>query len=374
FPDFRRSNVEVAKEVAKGGGSLIGKADEKLFFLVIDALGYDLLEKAMTKSAVLRDSLKNAELKKISTLFPSFTPTLFTSIDSGLLPSQHGIIGSPLPVKEYGTFQDIFGMSWWPVASKTADSASARAMFPNPNTVLRMARNKGFYYLQHEEILRKTKDADAMKRIKALPYISQDDFVFQARSLLKSAKMVYAYIGDIDHAQHVYTKSTVHGFEIVVYGLERIAEKLIQQMKDYGWKLIITADHGQVSMRTSDVVHIGPRSNLMQDLSMPPWGTESTVFFEVTETRQKSFEAQFDRQFGKKFLLYASSEVIKSGLFGKNSVKPWLRYRFGTHVAISKGAYTMKYLKPGAQPLLFDVHGHHGGMTKEEMEVPLLMV
>ncbi len=375
FPDFKRSNVELAKEIARGNGSLIGKCGEKLFFLVIDALGYDLLEKAIARSAVLRNSLERAEIRKISTVFPSFTPTVFTSIDSGLTPAEHGIIGSPLPIKEYGTFQDIFGASWWPAANNSSDTTSMQPLFPSPYTVLKMAKRKGFYYLQDESIIQKTKDAEALKRINTLFYISQDDFLFQARSLLKSARLVYAYLGEIDHIQHVYTKGTRHGFAVAVLGLERLAEKLIPQLKSSGWKLVITADHGQISVRKSDMLLIGPRSRLMQDLSMPPWGAESAVFFEVAESRQKSFEDQFERLLGKKFLLFNSEEAIRSGLFGKPSTKPWLRYRFGTHIAISKGAYTLKYLKPGMQPqpMRFDVRGHHGGMTKEEMEVPLLI-
>ena len=265
-------------------------------------------------------------------------------------------------------------MNWWPTTEELARKREMRPLFPSPSIVLSMARKRGFYYLQSKEVMRKTKNADALKRINTLSYISQDDFIFQAKTLLKSARLVYAYIADIDHAQHVYTKSTRHGLEVVINSLERIAEKLVPYAERAGWELITTSDHGQVSMRTNDMTLIGPNSRLMRDLSMQPWGTDSTVFFEVTETRQKSFEARFNRLFGKKFFLYESEEAIKAGLFGKKMVDRWLRYRFGTHVAISKGRYAMKYIKPGMQHTKFRVRGHHGGMTKEEMEVPLIII
>ncbi|MGC8496228.1 MAG: hypothetical protein ACP5MX_03425, partial [Candidatus Micrarchaeia archaeon] len=123
-----------------------------------------------------------------------------------------------------------------------------------------------------------------------------------------------------------------------------------------------------------DVVHIGPNSKLMQYVSMPPWGSESAMFFEVADTKQKRFEEYFDTLMGKKFLLYGSEEAIKAGLFGKRKTDEWLRYRFGTHIAISKGNYIMTYAKPGVQHRKFGARGHHGGMTKEEMEVPLIIV
>ncbi|MGC9157118.1 MAG: alkaline phosphatase family protein [Candidatus Micrarchaeia archaeon] len=368
FPDFRRSNVEVAKEVAKGDGALIGNGRSKLFFLTIDALGYDLLEKAVAKSRLLKSVFGKGSLERISTVFPSFTPTVFTSIDSGLLPSEHGIIGSPLPIKEYGALRDIFGVSWWPAANE--DSV---VLFPQPKTVLQMAKHKGFFYLQDEKIVRKSEKADAMKSIRVLPYISQDDFVFQARKLAKTARLVYAYIWELDHVQHVYTKTAKQGFEVVTYLLERLAEKVIPYLKEEGWRIVITSDHGQLSTKRKDAIFLGPNSKIMQDLAMPPWGTESTMFFEVTESREKSFETRFGQHFGNRFLLYDSEEAIRSGLFGRSYVKPALRYRFGTYVAISKGGYTFRYVPPGSTIGKFGL-GHHGGLTKEEMQIPLLIL
>ncbi|MEM3215851.1 MAG: alkaline phosphatase family protein, partial [Candidatus Micrarchaeaceae archaeon] len=374
FPNFRNSNIELAKQLAKGTGSMIGRHKKKRFFLVIDALGYDLLLRALDKSKVLRDAFSLASIEKISTVFPSFTPTVFTSIDSGLTPAEHGIVGSPLPIKEYGTFQDVFSLRWWPSSEEFKGESNAPPIFPSPKTVLQMAQNRGFCYLQDEDIIKKNKDSDAFKRIKSFAYISPDDFIIQAKSLLKEYSLVYAYQGYVDHAQHIYTKDTDHGFEVIVWGLERLAEKLVPYLKEQGWELVITSDHGQISTSKKDFTVLNSKSKLIRYLSAPPWGTESLNFFQVNEADSAKFEKQFESTCGKKFLLYDSEEAIKSGLFGKARIKEGLRYRFGTHVAVSKGRWQLKYLKPGVQLPEFKIHGHHGGLTKEEMEIPLLIL
>ncbi|MCL5093130.1 MAG: alkaline phosphatase family protein [Candidatus Marsarchaeota archaeon] len=376
LPEVSRSNLEVAKEIAEGGGSLIGKHKTKRFFLVIDGLGYDLLNMVMNKSPALSKAFSDAKIEKIKTMFPSFTPSVMTSIDSGLTIAEHGIVGSPIPMKEYGNMLDVFNIPWGPSLDEALGKTDKYPIFPEMQTLIKMSRRKGFLYLQHENILNKGRNLNALNKINYSKYISMDDMIIQVLKAIKSnsKETVYVYIDYVDHAQHVYSKSTYDGLEITRYALERLAEKLIPALKQSGWETVITSDHGQGSFNEKDLRKISPQSKVMENLTTYPWGTHRSMFFNAVDGKGKLFEDEFQRSYGKSAYLADSDEAIKSGLFGKSKVSNWLRYRFGTHIAIAKGSSFLYYKYPDKKDYEKKIFGHHGGMSKDEMEIPLVIV
>ena len=376
LPEISKSNLEVAKEVAEGQGNLIGKYKAKRFFLIIDGLGYDLLNMVIKKSPMLSKFFSDAKIEKLKTMFPSFTPSVMTSIDSGLTIAEHGIVGSPIPMKEYGNMLDVFSVPWGPTVDEVLGKTDKYAVFPEMHTLVKMSKLKGFLYLQHEGILNKGRNLNALRAINYSKYISMDDMIIQALKAIKqeSIKTIYSYIDYVDHAQHVYTKSTYDGLEITKYALERLAEKLIPMLKQRGWEIVITSDHGQGSFNEKDLRKISPQSKVMENLTTYPWGTHRSMFFNVVDGKDKLFEDEFQRSYGKSAYLANSEEAIKSGLFGKSHVSNWLRYRFGTHIAIAKGSSFLYYKYPDKKEYEKKIFGHHGGMSKGEMEIPLLVM
>ncbi len=376
FPEMENSNMEAAKEIAKGSGKLIGKRNSKRMFLLVDGLGYDLMLKAISNSPILRKAFSDARIKKITTIVPSFTPTVITSIDSGLTVAEHGIVGSPLYIKETGETGNVFGLSWAPSRDETIGKTDTYPLFPELNTLLSMSKRRGFVYMQHENIISKSSNSNFLHDINYSKYISMDDLIIQSISLIKSRskKLIYAYVDYIDHAEHTYTKDSELGLAITIYALEHIAERLVPVLREYGWELVITSDHGQISITQRNITQINAKSSIMENLSAPPWGANRIMFFGVSENKKKKFEEQFAKLYGSRFLLYDSEEAIKSGIFGAKSAKSWIRYRFGTYVAIGKGNNLMYYRFPKRRERDTKLAGYHGGMSKEEMEIPLFIL
>ena len=210
FPDYGSSNMELAKEVADGHGKLIGGKRKRRFLLFIDGLGYDLLKSAISNSRQLKGISSKMQVDKISTVFPSFTPTVFTSIDSGKTPAEHGIIGSPIPIREYGMMKDMFSIPWSPSVDEVSGKSETISPFPISDNLLKAGRKKDFLYLQSEQVARKNAQTYVYNNINYTGYISFDDFLFQSMDLAESDQYntIYAYIPEIDHAQHQYAKSS----------------------------------------------------------------------------------------------------------------------------------------------------------------------
>ncbi len=374
FPDYENSNMELAKEVAEGHGKLIGGKKKRRFLIFMDGLGYDLLKSAISNSKQLKKLSSEMQIEKISTVFPSFTPSVFTSIDSGKTPAEHGIIGSPLPIREYGAMKDMFSLPWSPSLDEISGQSETKPIFPVPDTLLKMGSKKDFIYMQFEQVVRKNEQTYVYSKINYTGYISFDDFIFQSIDIAESDQYntVYAYIPDIDHAQHMYTKTSRLGLGITQLMIERLMEKLLPKLKDNGWELIISSDHGQVSSKREDTIDLDAKSEILKYLRNSPWGTDRMMLFDAAEGLEDKFEKEFNKEFSKNFVLYDSDEAIKSGLFGSTKVDDSLRYRFGTHIAIGKHNSLFHYRYPGGKLWTSELSGHHGGLSKEEMEIPLL--
>ena len=102
LPDFKNSNFKASKQIGDGNNrGVVGNNSRKIFIL-LDGLGYDLLEKITAKFKELRKNMEKFENKKVTTLFPSTTMNILSSIYGGVTPAEHGVVGSNLFIKEAG--------------------------------------------------------------------------------------------------------------------------------------------------------------------------------------------------------------------------------------------------------------------------------
>jgi hypothetical protein len=70
--------------------------------------------------------------------------------------------------------------------------------------------------------------------------------------------------------------------------------------------------------------------------------------------------------------LYKSEDLIKENYFGLYEPNPKLRDRVGDYTLIMKDNYIMKDLVLGEDRRIFI--GNHGGLSDEELYVPLIVI
>ena len=368
FPNYKNSNLSIITEMANKKG-IFSKKD-KVILILIDALGFDLLNKIINSDKEILKVFDGAEIKKVSSIFPSFTPSVIASFESGKTIAEHGIVSGKIPIKERGNYVNVFDIPWWPKESNSKNENILLTLFPQPDNLYKMSKNyKKFCLITHEGIWKKNLNSDAAEKINGVPYISFQDMVIQIKkSIKKESGFIYAYTDIIDHAQHVYANS-YETFELTRLAIKGLFEVLALAKKE-GYYLVITADHGQVSLTKKNTLRISPDSDIMRFVSMPPWGSRA-VFIDVMPSMFERFEKFFEKKYEKNFILWNSENAIKEGLFGKTAVTDNMRNRFGTHIAVPKyGSGGMFF---SFSQLKNNKSGHHGGLNKEEMEVPLVI-
>lgn len=365
FPDYKNSNMQILKEITYGNHRRTGSKPKKIF-MVIDGLGYNLLTKTMPNLPGY------PELSSISTVFPSTTSVVLSSIDSGKTPAEHGIIAWQVYVKEIGSVVMPFRDSLVLSKNFRLSSAGISPIVPEPKMLMRISEKKKIL-LQYQEAV--TRPHDHMLKNTVLKYhASHLDMLLSLKKevLQDSHDFIYAYTDVIDHAQHRYgvsAEEVSHYVKSFFHDFEKI---LLPALIRSNYSLVITADHGTIE--ATNKISVNHDDKMMDYLIMPPYGDPRIRYFHVSNGKEDKFERYFNNKYGKYSMLLRSDDAIKIGLFGKNSVAENLRARFGTHLAIMKGHGTFEYNYPVTPPKHnWDLVGHHSGMSEDEMRVPLLV-
>ena len=132
--------------------------------------------------------------------------------------------------------------------------------------------------------------------------------------------------------------------------------------------IVITADHGQIDLPPKRAHFVGTDNPLFSLLKTLPTGEPRAPFFHVKDGCDAEFFDKFIALFGEDFFLLAIEDAADLGLFGIRNINLAVRGRFGDYVAIAKHACTMEFSENGN--FIVD-KGVHGGLTKNEIEIPL---
>jgi hypothetical protein len=177
----------------------------------------------------------------------------------------------------------------------------------------------------------------------------------------------YLYAPFVDTAEHTYGPSSSQAalaLASVQARIERLAERLGGRAR-----IVLTADHGQMRVGRR---HVLKRDDpLMPMLVVPPTGDGRGPLFHVRDGEHAAFEAAFRERFGEDFALLTIDEASAVGLFGPVPLSEVARRRFGDYIGVALSDAVVLY-EPSHE--LATMIGHHGGLSPDEMRMPLVVV
>ena len=133
--------------------------------------------------------------------------------------------------------------------------------------------------------------------------------------------------------------------------------------------LIVSSDHGFVPMRPGDYVPTSTVPALRDALFLFPSGEPRASYLFLRPEKRDEVRRATPVLLDGDLLLLDSSEALSLGLFGRGGEHPEALARLGDVLAMSTGDRGFLHPYPDA-PLLA---GMHGGLTADEMIVPLLV-
>ena len=336
--------------------------------LVIDGMGYEYLEKNGTNS-ILTEHLH----AKMTSVFPSTTATGITTFLTGLAPQQHAVTGWFMLIKELGLVARIL-----PFSPRYGGSSIGKIGI-DPTSVLdlepiAMQLKAESHYLMPDYLTGSDYSAATSRGAKTHGCKSTDECLKKIKDILNAnsnRKFMYAYLPEFDSLCHEFGTQS---HEVLLYfqELNHLLVQLLDALKGSNATILITSDHGLIDTETMDRISLEEHPDLTKTLSLPLCGEPRVAYCYVHPARVKAFRDYVTAQLSDYCTLHKSSDLVRRHFFGLHKANPKLLDRIGDYILIMKDSYVLKDFIPGESAHF--LKANHGGVSKEEMYVPLIAI
>ena len=360
---------------------------EAVVLFLIDGFGWRFFEK-FQREPFLKTVAKLGQVEKLSAQFPSTTAAHITTLHTGQPVGEHGIfewiyyeplleaIIAPLLFSFAGTFQ-----------RDTLKQVRVKPQRLYPNSTLYQAlKQQGVTstIFQHREYTPSTFSDVVFRGARAIGYKSLPEaLVNLAEALEKSTLPSYfvLYNEKIDAIGHEYGPNSAQtGAEIQSF-LMSMEKVFLKALKGSHRKtlFLLTADHGQAETDPHTTVYLNRepcfagfekflRTNRAGEL-LAPGGSARDFFLYIRPGMVEEAQAFLTPRLEEQAEVRKVADLMAEGYFGPLLSPRFcaragdlviLPYRYESVWWYEKNKYEQRYF------------GHHGGLTPQEMEIPLL--
>jgi predicted AlkP superfamily pyrophosphatase or phosphodiesterase len=355
----------------------------RVILVLVDALSLHRLQRWMTDGTapVWSRLVEQGKLTAITSITPSTTTAALTSLWTGRSPAEHGVVGYELWLKEYGVVSNMIlhsPISFGNDAGSLAKAGFIPEQFLNLPTLGTHLASSGVrsYALQHRSIMHSGLSQMFFKNVNVHGFFTPAEMWVNLRHLVEAnpsmRQYFWVYTGQIDHFSHYYhpdderTASEFEEFsrEFEQHFLERLSANLRK-----GTLVLLTADHGMIATQKSANYDLRNHPELSRLLHILPTGESRLMYLFIRPGQSDAVRSYFDQTWPDQFSFIDPSEAVAKGLFGPGKPHPRLSDRLGDLIVIARNdAYL--WWADKENPLV----GRHGGLSTDEMIVPLLSV
>ena len=334
----------------------LGNAENREVLILIDGMGQDAIDKYGDQFPIF-DELK--QVKKLYTNFPSTTATSLSTLGTGVLPGVHGMLGYTVRVPRSDN-RLLNALKWDervdPVMWQKVPTLFERAVLAGVSvTHVAAKRYEGSGFTQA-----------ALRGAKYVGANGVDEMATAVSAALKpQPSFVYTYLNTLDSAGH----SDGVGSDKWLNALSQVSEFItkVKSSVPAGTRVWVTSDHGMVN--STEQLILGQDNDLLQNVTLIG-GEPRARHIYIKEGAEIETILQWQEQLAGKAQVLSKESAISSGLFGE-VVSQDSKERMGDLIAIAQNDLIL--IDPDRIREESSMVGHHGGVTKTEVEIPLLL-
>lgn len=364
YPDYDNSILSVISSILKYYGydnghktseildKYLENKYENIVLMLFDGMGVSTLKKYLKEDDFLIEHMVDT----ISSVCPSTTACAIPTVESGMAPIEHSWLGWDMYFKEYDANICVFKNTYQDSNEEIKDCNVARK------------------YINYYNVFDRIKDI-TKKRVKThdiSKYSDTNEFAYSCEQMLQrvveiskdpSEDYIYTYVEEPDLVMHALGTEHEYVRENIKY-INSLVCEICEILKDT--LVIVIADHGLVDTQT---IYLEDYPKLQDMLERRPSIESRAVNFYVKEEYKEKFKEEFENKFKDDFILLTKEEVYDKNLFGTGIKNPRIDNFVGDYIAFAISDKAIEWERDGVK-----MCARHAGLTKEEMEVPLIVI
>jgi hypothetical protein len=367
--------------------------------VIADGLGHNQLQREIAAGnaprlaeLLARATAGNSELHygPMTSVFPTTTVAALGSVNSGVLPVQHGLLAYTIYLPEFSMVAEM--IRWGPLNRRMSftdpEFGGAPEQFFWAPTIYHRLQQAG---IQRTFAVNPTGFSGTAltrmlhQRADYRGYIATSSLAPIVLRLLNETRdtreptYIYAYWPTVDTIAHVIGPMTPeHGAEVAAFdaAFGRLVERLPRGSDTL---LLLSADHGHVDVAPSDEVSLDEHRELLAMLRVPPAGERRAVYLHAREGALDDVCSYARERLHDVAVSLTREQAVAEGLFGPTPLPDRAAQRIGDLLLFPRDnrQIVATIEPPEGLPKLPpppNFRGLHGGLTEDEAIVPLLAV
>lgn len=358
---------------------------DNVILLYVDAFGWRFFERYAEKYPFLKRIIEQGVVSKITSQFPSTTAAHMGTVHTGTPVGEHGIY-------EWFYYEPLLDRMISPlIFSYAGDEESGTLKLPprvklhhlfGQMPIYTRLKHAGVnsYVFQSAEFTPSPFSYAVFSDAKVIPFKSFSQGLVDLASAVTKASgksYFYYYFETIDTLGHRFGVNSKQ-FDAEVDTFFTALERLLQPELTPNTLLLITADHGQVEVSPKTTVYLNQAAPTLRNFIrrndegglLVPAGSARDIFLHIEpQFLDEAFALLTDLpQLQGKAEVYRTADLIAQGYFGGAS-EHFLN-RIADLVVLPYAGESVWWYQAGRfeQPFW----GHHGGLTPQELHIPLL--
>ena len=351
------------------GPEEVGDA-KHIVLLVIDGLGRSQLESG--PAPALRAALRGT----MTSVFPSTTASAVTTFLTGLAPCEHAITGWFMRMREIGEVGSVIAPLPFTTRAGRTDlgslDVSPAGVFIGPNVFERVRAD--CHAVQPADLVDSAYSQAHTRGAASRGFKGLDALVDSILDVVRHARRrtyVSAYWPMLDTLSHKFGAASARARRHLAK-IDMRFERLRAALAGSGTLLVVTADHGFVDTRPESRLDAGSVAAFARMLALPLCGEPRIAYCYVRDVHRADFEQRAGDALNGAAQVVESASMIASGWFGLADPHPRLSERVGDYALVMRDDYAIRDRVAGEKR--FRQIGVHGGVSGEEMHVPLVVV
>jgi len=326
--------------------------------MVVDGLGWHNFQARRGHAR----AIASLEGEAISTVFPTTTGAALTTITTGTLPGRHGLVGYRIRHPHLGLRTTL---SEW-------DGIEDVRSWQLAPTVFEQARKAG---VAAHVIGRSAHQTGGLTRaiLTGATYSAADTIEARCDEAIrllrdnKEQRLIYLYIDELDRAGHRngwQSDAWIHRLEQLDVATHELLKSLPAQTG-----FVLTADHGMLDVASGDHIILDADPHLLDGVSALGGEPRLRYLYLEDQLSAAMVASKVQKALGDRAIVATREEIIEADWFGPPS--PSVAERIGDVILIAQGGHAF-FVSSEAETSMRMV-GHHGGISEQEREVPLLV-